>query len=795
MSWNELTIGKRIGVGFGVVIVLLVLLGVLSFAGVGGIVKNASEVIDGKALDGTLAQREVDHLNWANAVNDLLSNDQVHELSVETDYTKCGFGRWLYGEGRHRAEMLIPSLAPLFKEIEIPHKQLHDSAIQIKSAYTRADTKLPEFIARKEIDHLNWTAAIRSAILENRPAIEVQTDHTQCGFGKWLYGDKAAASAKMDATLAKLLEEIKIPHQQLHETAVQLKKRYHPSHPGVLVVLLESLDEQRQWAASITDDIMAFDPKLSVSLEPDQTRLGRWLASDKAGTLVAGDESLSKFVESIKDPYKELYEIGRQIDLALKQGAFNLAEQIYNDRLRPSQEAVAGIFMKAIHAEQELEEGKMAVIDLFKTQTLPKLEETREILRRIGARSSELLEGYHTASRIYATQTVPALKSVQLLLHKLRKEAGSHILTDQAMLAAAKGTKRNVAIVSAIAIIAGLGLGFIISRGIVLVLNRVTGELDQGAAQVSSASSQIAGSSQSLAEGASQQAASLEETSSSLEEMTSMTRRNADNAANANSLTRDSRESVNASMASMAELTRAMGQITNASEETSKIVKTIDEIAFQTNLLALNAAVEAARAGEAGAGFAVVADEVRNLAMRAAEAAKNTSELIQDTTGKVAQGAGLVENTSQVFQKVRENTGKVAEIMDEISAASREQSQGIDQIANAVSQMDKVTQQNAANAEESASASEEMNAQAEQMKAIVGQLVKLVGGSGMGGLGTGGSGAGGPKMSRKNPDYLPEPGKTLSGYDAGKTKQPVRSKEIRPEQVIPLDEDEDFKDF
>ncbi|MCU0583737.1 MAG: methyl-accepting chemotaxis protein, partial [Syntrophales bacterium] len=140
----------------------------------------------------------------------------------------------------------------------------------------------------------------------------------------------------------------------------------------------------------------------------------------------------------------------------------------------------------------------------------------------------------------------------------------------------------------------------------------------------------------------------------------------------------------------MTELTQSMEDISKASDETSKIIKTIDEIAFQTNLLALNAAVEAARAGEAGAGFAVVANEVRNLAMRAAEAAKNTSVLIEGTVKKVREGSELVERTGGAFAEVSRSAAKVADLVAEIAAASSEQAQGIDQINKAVAEMDKV---------------------------------------------------------------------------------------------------------
>ena len=295
--------------------------------------------------------------------------------------------------------------------------------------------------------------------------------------------------------------------------------------------------------------------------------------------------------------------------------------------------------------------------------------------------------------------------------------------------------------------------------------------------QVGSASGQVASSSQQLAEGSSEQASSLEETSSSLEEMASMTRQNADNAGQANTLMKDANQVIGKANESMGDLTTSMNDISKASEETSKIIKTIDEIAFQTNLLALNAAVEAARAGEAGAGFAVVAEEVRNLAMRSAEAAKNTAVLIEGTVKKVGNGAEIVAKTNEAFTEVATSTSKVGELVGEIAAASNEQKEGIDQVNKAVAEMDKVTQQNAANAEESAAASEELTAQAQELNAMIVEF-KLNGhGSGRKQIT-----AGAPRQAVK------KIGHSLKN-----------AKHVNPEAVIPMEdnktEDADFKDF
>jgi methyl-accepting chemotaxis protein len=257
-------------------------------------------------------------------------------------------------------------------------------------------------------------------------------------------------------------------------------------------------------------------------------------------------------------------------------------------------------------------------------------------------------------------------------------------------------------------------------------INKVVENLDSalqqvavGAEQVSMASVQVSTGGQSLSQGASEQASSLEEVSSSLQEMSSMTRQNAQNAREAKGVSEQARESADKGVESMSRMSSAINQIKSSSDSTAKIVKTIDEIAFQTNLLALNAAVEAARAGDAGRGFAVVAEEVRNLAMRSAEAAKNTASLIEDAVKNSENGVAINAEVLKNFQDIVEKSNQVSHVVAEIAAASEQQDQGITQVTKAVEQLNQLTQQNAANAEESASAAEQMSSQSEQMRSMI----------------------------------------------------------------------------
>jgi len=572
----KLSVGKKIGGGFLIVLVLLTVVGVIGFFGSRYLLKEAVKLADFHEHEAELIQMEVDHLNWANKVAAQLADPDCKKIEVETDEHKCNFGKWFYGEGRKEIEGHFPTLAPILSAIDKPHHDLHRSV------------------------------------------------------------------EAMNALLA--------------------------------------------------------------------------------GATGAGPG-----------------EMGEETDMA-------------GDMVAPVQPKVSD-------ARRQAEE-------IFRTKTLPLLDEVR----------GKFVEA--------------------------RQELAKNTLTAEGMINDASNINTILAVAAIIAIILGAAIAFLIRRDITHVLYRLIGELDNNSGQITDASTQVSTSSQQLAELASEQAASLEETSASMEEMASMTKQNADNAQQAARLMDETKTVVGKTGDQMEQMAGSMNRIKGQGEEVGKIVKTIDEIAFQTNLLALNAAVEAARAGEAGAGFAVVADEVRNLAQRAAEAAKNTSSLIEETIKNIKEGHELVTQTQGAFQDVATSANKVAELVGEIAEASKEQAQGISQINTAVTEMDKSVQNNAASAEESASAAEELGSQAQSLKDMVTELADYVGTVNGGQLSSEKKEKGSSiinaakRLIPLNAARKAEPGSRPQPQQPKTQAKGTPKKPVKPEEVIPFEDDGgSFKDF
>ncbi|MDX9973459.1 MAG: methyl-accepting chemotaxis protein [FCB group bacterium] len=554
------------------------------------------------------------------------------------------------------------------------------------------------FLAEKTGDHIEWAKNLLGTFAGNEAEVGVQTDHTQCKLGTFLDSEDAKAIAASDPQYDALLKKIIEPHERLHTSATAIKEVWVQRHTGLRHMLKDRLDDHRRWAISLANMVMEGTPG-QLEVDPGACGLGKYLNGEDYKKVAAGFPEFESNMSTIFAPHERLHQIGGQIIQFLGEGKVEEARTTFRIELIPMMAEVEASLRKAIDAESAVETGQQKANEIFQRDTAPALQEVRGVLKEMDERSKELGD-------VAKTSLETSLSGAERLVLWL---SGAAV---------------------ALSVLTGIWLSRYVKVHVIGPVRAIIDDLTKGAYQVASASSQIAESSQQMAEGASEQASTLEETSAALEEMASMTTQNADNARNVDNMVRDIQNSAREGRTSMDEMDGAIRLIKDSSDQTAKILKTIDEIAFQTNLLALNAAVEAARAGEAGKGFAVVAEEVRNLAQRSAEAAKNTASLIEGAQRNAANGVSVSEQVGLALAHIGDSVDKAAQLVAEVSVASSEQAKGIDQVNTAVAQMDSVTQANAANAEETASASGQLSSQSRELREIVVRLASIVGSNG-----------------------------------------------------------------
>ena len=629
----KLRLWQKMGLAFGIVLVSLIVVGVLNYTGIGKIIANADQINENNKLDGLLAQKEVDHLIWASKVNALFTDDKVTKLDVQTDDHKCAFGEWLNSDSRKKTEARLPSLALMLKDIEEPHRKLHESAVSIEKNFKRADEKLPGFLADKEIDHFKWMVKLNEVFLKSLPELNVETDCHKCALGKWLYSEDAKAATASNEELAKLLEAVKGPHQRLHQSATEIQKVWSPSNQA----------EARK---------------------------------------------------------------------------------------------------------------------IYEASTVKALNDTANVLAQLRAGAAHALEGASMAKGIYASETIPSMQAVQDNLHKIRKEVKANVMTEEAMLKAARDTKLLVGGITFLAVIIGVIIAWVLTMRITGPVREVsegmrklaTGDLTthinvktsdeigemagamnqtigdlcvimrdirSAADQTAASGEELSATAQNISMGSQQQASAVEEISASVETLTATIQNVADNAKQASGVADDTKSTASKGGETVGKSIEGMKLINESSEKISKIIGVISQIASQTNLLALNAAIEAASAGEHGLGFAVVADEVRKLAERSSQATEEITQLIKESTMRVNDGSKLSDEVGESLADILSGIQKTGEAMSSIRSSTAEQAGTASEVAKGMENISAVTEENSGSAEEMSASAEELAAQAQKLQELV----------------------------------------------------------------------------
>ncbi|SPD72789.1 hypothetical protein PITCH_A1530019 [uncultured Desulfobacterium sp.] len=678
MKWQNLRLSMKLGGGFGVVLFLICVIVTMIYIGTEKILDDSKSVIIGNTLDGVIAQKELDHLSWASTLNSFLTDSSLNTVEVETDDHKCGLGQWLYGEERKKAEELIPSLAPLFKRIEEPHKRLHQTAIEIKNTYRPADVNLAAQIVEVQVELLNYASSIRDAIHEvssgRASSIAVDTDPMTSSLGKWMGTERAkVAYERGDNDFKKAWQAAESDHGALLRSVVDIQAKSGSSQEDIdsfeqntmplLDKTIEDLKKLKEEADHETEGLTKareiFVNETSPALKTVRDLLGRVRVEIKNNML--SDSALLEGVQDLKRNVTFLAVAAIVIGILLSLFITRVIAAPIKKAVNFSEILASGDFSKSLEIDQEDEIGIFAA-------------SLNNMTKRIGKMIREISTGVATL----------ASASTKLATISEHMSSGAENASGKANTAAT-----------------------------------AAGEMSSNMDAVAAATEQASTNMSMVATAA--------------EEMTATINEIAQNSEKARSITGDA-------VTQSRSASERVGELGKAAQDIGKVTEAITEISEQTNLLALNATIEAARAGEAGKGFAVVANEIKELARQTAEATQEIKEKIHSIQDSTAGTVTEIEQISTVINEVNDIVTSIATAVEEQSVTTKEIAGNVSQAASGIQDVTvnvtqsstvakdiakDITQVNQASGEMSSSSSQ-VNLSASELKALSERLKEMV---------------------------------------------------------------------
>ena len=630
MKWKDLSLSIKLGVGFGVILFLTTIVAFLAVGGIGRIIEGAGHYQKAVQLRGKVSAAEIAHLGWAKKVTAFLADPEIKELKVKTDDHQCAFGKWYYSDERKKSEEIFPSIAPYLEQIEPFHKAVHASAIDIKKHFKPADPYLPQFVAEREVDHHIFATKVQNVFSGLATSFKVQTDPHKCKLGKWLYGEGAKESIKLDPGLKPLVDAIIEPHAKLHESVKDIQKLWDPddyvgqadAEHVYTTVTLPSLHKVQELLHAMkersTENMAGMKKANEIYLTTSTPAL------DKVqGILADLNHELDSIMEEEEAHFNEQAATSRKlvISISLAAIAAGVVLSLFIARM------ISGPMILGVNFAEKVSDG-----DLSDQLKIDQGDEVGKLAKALNSMADKLRR---TMSEISEKSSKAAASSEELFATSEEMASGAEELSSQAAATSA-----------------------------------ATEEISVNIRTVSTTAENMSANATGIAASAGEMSSNVNNVAAAMEEMSASIQEVAENCTNAQRYSGFAKEKSDSSMQMITELDQAAKDIGN-------VINVITEITEQTKLLALNATIEAARAGEAGKGFAVVANEVKDLAKQTADA----------TDSIVKQIRGMQSHTGSVVQVIEEISGisdEVNQINTTIAAAVEEQTATVGEVARTI---------------------------------------------------------------------------------------------------------------